>query len=56
MLCVALSLKENITILCVVSLWAVDTYFTNVISVRAVVFAASYSPPGFIHCSFVGTV
>lgn len=56
MLCVALSLKENITILCVVPLWAVDTYFTNVISARAVVFAASYGPSGFIHCSFVATV
>lgn len=56
MLCVALSLKENMTILCVVPLWAVDTYFTNVISARAVVFAASYGPSGFIHCSFVATV
>lgn len=49
-LCVALPLKENITILCEASVGAA---FTNVISVRAVVVAASRSPSAFTHCSFV---
>lgn len=49
-LCVALPLKENITILCDASVGAA---FTNVISVRAVVVAASRSPSAFTHCSFV---
>lgn len=51
--CAALSLKENMTIFCMVSPQAVDTYYTNVISIRAVVFVASCSPPAFIHCAVI---